>query len=255
MREMPAAGWREIVSGASRSVAAVLFPDSCLSCRRHVGNHGSLCPGCWSKVRFIAEPLCPVTGAPFAHDFGDGMVSADAIANPPVYDRARAACVHAGIARQLASNVKYADRTELAPWMARWMLRAGSELIAQSDIIVPVPLHPMRFWWRRYNQSAELARALARETRLPFEPGALVRSRSTRPQVGLNPRQRAVNVRNVFAVPPDQEIAVSGRRVLLIDDVLTTGATVNAAARALKKAGAAHVAVLTFSRVVPGTVD
>ena len=255
MQRLPTAGLREILGGASRSVKAFLFPDSCLACRRHVGSHGSLCPSCWSKVRFIAEPLCPVTGAPFAHDFGTGMVSAEAMANPPVYDRARAACVHAGIARQLASNLKYADRTELAPWMARWMLRAGARMVAESDIVVPVPLHRMRFWTRRYNQSAELARALAAEAGLPFEPGALVRHRSTRPQVGLNPRQRAVNVRNVFAVPPEREIMVSGRRILLVDDVLTTGATVNAAARALKRAGASHVGVLTFSRVVPGTHD
>ena len=180
------------------------------------------------------------------------MVSADVLANPPAYDKARAACVHAGVARQMVTRLKYNDRTDLAPWMARFMARAGTELVAGADVIVPVPLHWLRFWTRRFNQSAELARALSAQTGLPMEPAVLLRARRTRRQVGLTATQRRTNVRGVFAVPADRRITVHGRGVLLVDDVLTTGATVEAAAGALKRAGAASVAVLTFSRVVAG---
>lgn len=240
---------------AARATGAVLFPDSCLVCGRHVGQQGGLCSQCWPQITFIEKPYCALTGAPFAHDFGDAMISAEAIANPPSYDKARAACVHADIARQLVSRLKYGDRTDLAPWMARWMARAGSDLVDAADIVVPVPLHRTRLWRRRYNQSAELARALCTQSGLDMEPRALARTRATRPQVGLTASQRATNVRGVFRVPPDRRIAISGRAVLLIDDVLTTGATINAAAQALKRAGAAQVLVLTFSRVVPEHID
>lgn len=179
------------------------------------------------------------------------MVSAQALANPPRFDKARAACVHTGCARQLVTRLKYNDRTDLAPWMARFMAHAGRELIADADIIVPVPLHWARLWTRRFNQSAELARALSAHSGLAMDAGALVRRRPTRRQVGLTANQRQTNVRGVFIVPDARRIAVSGRRVLLVDDVLTTGATVEAAATALRRGGADKVYVLTFSRVVP----
>jgi len=240
----------QLMHMASRAVASVLFPDTCLACRTHVAERGTLCPDCWSQLHFIAEPVCDVTGTPFQHEFGERMVSAEALADPPPYRRARAAVIHSGIARQLVQRLKYGDQTELAPWMARWMLRAGSNLVAESDVIVAVPLHKRRFLARRYNQSAELGRAIAHETGLAFEPGALRRVKPTRQQVGLSANERKLNVRGAFSVPPEREIAVAGRTVLLVDDVYTTGATIIAATRALKRAGAAEVNVLTFSRVV-----
>ena len=237
---------------ALETVGRVLFPPVCASCRRHVSQPGTLCGPCWSGLRFLERPWCDVLGTPFSHEMGQGIVSADAIANPPPFDKARAAVVHGGIARRMVHGLKYADRTELAPWMARWMVRAGGELIAEADVVVPVPLHRGRFFSRRFNQSAELARAISRLTGLPFEPGALVRSRMTRQQVGLGTRERQDNVRGAFKVPEEGDIKVRGRRVLVVDDVYTTGATVSAAARALRKAGAAKIHVLTFARVLPG---
>lgn len=236
---------------AGRLVAAVLFPDTCLGCRMHVAARGTLCPDCWGRLHFIADPVCEITGIPFQHEFGDRVVSAEAIANPPAYRRARAAVLHDGIARQLVQKLKYGDQTELAPWMARWMRRAGAQLIADCDIVVPVPLHRGRYLARRYNQSAELARSVARASGLAFEPGALARVRPTRRQVGLTAPQRQTNMRGAFRVPEAAEILVAGRDVLLIDDVYTTGATVTAATKALLRAGARHVDILTFSRVVP----
>jgi len=232
--------------------AQLLFPPVCAGCRRRVLEPGVVCGKCWPDLRFLEKPWCPVMGTPFAHDMGEGFLSAEAIADPPPFDRARSAVVHAGIARQMVQALKYRDRTDLAPWMARWMLRAGAELVAEADVIVPVPLHWRRFLRRQFNQSAELGRAMAKLTGLPFEPGVVRRIRLTRQQVGLERAQREQNVRAAFRVPAEAEIAIAGRRVLLVDDVYTTGATVRAVTKALKKGGAGAVDVLTFARVLPG---
>jgi ComF family protein len=232
--------------------ARILFPPVCVGCRRLVGAPGTLCGECWPKLRFLEKPWCEVMGTPFSHDMGDGFLSAEAIANPPPFRRARAAVSYENVAQRIVAGLKYADRTELAPWMARWMARAGTELIADADIIVPVPLHRRRFFTRRFNQSAELARALGRMNGLPFAPDVVRRVKQTRQQVGLGARERQDNVRGAFRVAPEAEIKVRGREVLLVDDVYTTGATVSAVARALRRAGAEAVDVLTFARVLPG---
>lgn len=229
----------------------LLFPDLCLSCSAHVSRQGVVCPPCWGRLQFIEKPYCAVSGMPFAHDFGGDLTSAEVLASPPAYDIARAATVHAGVAQTLVTRLKYGDRTDLAPWMAQWMARAGAQLLADCDIVVPVPLHPLRFWTRRYNQSAELGRALCQQTGLHFAPEALHRKKATKRQVGLKAGQRHRNVQGAFLVPEEHKITVAGRRVLLIDDVLTTGATVESAARALRRAKPAQINVLTFSRVVP----
>lgn len=230
----------------------LLFPPLCAGCRREVSQPGSICGACWPKVRFLERPWCAVMGTPFSHDMGEGFLSAEAIANPPPFARARAAVAYSGVARRMVQGLKYSDRTDLAPWMARWMARAGAELLDDADIVVPVPLHWRRFLTRRFNQSAELARAICEQSGTLFAPSAVKRIKKTRQQVGLHLREREDNVRSAFAVPVEQDILVRGRRVLVIDDVYTTGATVSAVARALKKSGATAVDVLTFARVLPG---
>lgn len=240
----------EAVGRAALAARRLLFPPHCPGCRRLVARPGTLCPACWKGVRFLDEPVCAVLGTPFASDQGPGAVSPEAFAEPPAFDRARAAVTYSGVARRMAQDLKYRDRTDLAPWMAEWMLRAGAELVRDAELVVPVPLHRRRFLARRFNQSAELARAVALRAGLPCEMSALERVRATRRQVGLSARERETNVRAAFRVPEVMKPRVSGRRVLLVDDVLTTGATVSAAARALRRAGAAEISVLTFARVV-----
>lgn len=190
-------------------------------------------------------------GTPFLHEMGEGFLSAEAIADPPPFERARASVIYGGVAREMVQGLKYRDRTDLAPWMAKWMMRTGGELVSEADLIVPVPLHWRRFFKRKFNQSAELGRALSRQSGVPLVPDALKRVKLTRQQVGLERKEREDNVRGAFSVPPEREIAIAGRRVLLIDDVYTTGATVGAATKALRKGGAAAVDVLTFARVLP----
>jgi ComF family protein len=244
-----------LVSEALASPARLLFPPVCVGCRRHVTEPGALCGSCWPQLRFLEKPWCPVMGTPFQYDMGDGFLSAEAIANPPPFDRARAAVAYTGVARRMVQSLKYSDRTDLAPWMARWMIRAGADLVAEADVVLPVPLHRWRFFSRRFNQSAELARAIAAMSGKQFAPNAIMRVKQTRQQVGLGVSERQDNVRAAFRVPPESDIDVRGRRVLLVDDVYTTGATVSSVSRALRKRGAAAVDVLTFARVLPGTFD
>ncbi len=241
---------RGLARAATNQLFGLLFPPVCCGCDRQVAEPGSLCGSCWAKVRFIERPYCPVLGTPFSHDLGAEILSAEAIADPPPFRRARAVAVHEDVIRDMVHRLKYNDSTDLGPWMARWMMRAGSELIADCDIIVPVPLHARRFWFRRFNQSAELARHLSRLSGKPFDPDALKRVKPTRQQVGLGLNERVTNVRGAFKVPDREDIKVRGRNVLLIDDVYTTGATVKAASRALLRSGAASVDILTFGRVL-----
>jgi ComF family protein len=173
-----------------------------------------------------------------------------ALADPPVYQRARAAVCYDDVARTLVHALKYGDRLELAPLMGRLMARAGADLLAEADALVPVPLHWRRLWLRRFNQSALLSRAISRYANLPLADGVLRRVKATAQQAGLSKEQRAQNLQGAFRIPPENEAAVEGRRLVLVDDVLTTGATANAAARALLRAGAANVDVVVFARVV-----
>jgi ComF family protein len=220
-----------------------------LACREPVEGEG-VCSACWAKLSFIAPPFCPRLGIPFVYDPGPEMLSMEAIANPPAYARARAAVRYDDVARTLVHALKYQDRTDLAPAMGRWMARAGRELLDDADVLVPVPLHWRRGWSRRYNQSGALARSIERQTGVAVAPEALRRVRRTEQQIGLSRPQRASNVQGAFKVAPDRQHVIAGRRVLLIDDVLTSGATVDACARALLRARAASVDVLVFARVV-----
>jgi ComF family protein len=238
-----------LLRSGARWLVQLLYPPVCAGCGMFVAGPGALCPTCWGSVRFLERPFCEVSGAPFDHDLGPGIVSPEVIANPPPYSKARAAVFYDGAARKLAHGLKYSDRADLAGIMARWMIRAGREVLDDSDVIVCVPLHRRRLFSRRYNQAAELARAISRLTGKPFEAGGLRRVRATRQQVGLGLRARQDNVRGAFGVPADRKPGIVGQRVLLIDDVLTTGSTVEAATRALLRAGAERVSVLTFARV------
>lgn len=244
---------KRLAGSVALPLARILFPPVCGGCRRLISLPGTLCGTCWRELRLIERPWCEVLGTPFPAEMGAGAVSPAAIAAPPPFDRARAAAVYTGVARRMVQGLKYSDRTELAPWMARWMARAGAELIADADMILPVPLHRRRFLSRRFNQSAELGRAVASLSGLPFEPMIVQRARPTRQQVGLGQREREDNVRGAFTVPAEAKPLIAGRRVLVIDDVYTTGATVYALARTLKRQGrASAVDVLTFARVLPG---
>lgn len=235
---------------ALRFALDVALPPLCPSCREPLGDGVGLCAACWSRLSLIEPPYCARLGIPFVYDPGPGLLSMEAIANPPAYQRARAAVRYDEVAKALVHGFKYGDRLDLAPMMGRWMARAGRELLTGADGLVPVPLHWRRLWARRFNQSAALAGAISGISGVPVLHGPLKRVRATQQQVGLSQAQRAENVQGAFRVSPEGKAEVTGRRLILIDDVLTSGATVDTCARALLRAGAAQVDVLVFARVV-----
>jgi ComF family protein len=243
-----AAPW---VRRAGRAALDLLLPPTCIACDRPVDAPGLLCPGCFRRTGFITAPCCAVCGVPFdAQGLGgsDGLCPGCDVARPD-FDRARAALRYDAGARRLILPFKHGDRTEMARALAPMMARAGAALLAGADLLVPVPLHRWRLFRRRYNQAALLAEALSRISGVPSQPDALSRRRDTAALGGKSAGERRAEVAGVFAVRPARAARVDGRRILLIDDVLTSGATASACARALKSAGAASVDVLAAARV------
>ncbi|MEQ1670806.1 MAG: ComF family protein, partial [Hyphomicrobium sp.] len=227
----------------------VVLPPLCLGCQARLVDHDALCPECWRRVDFIRPPLCDRLGLPMPYDTGGVMISAAAAAHPPPFDRARAVARYDGLMRELIHNFKFRDTHDARRLFGRWLLQAGPELVARADCIIPVPLAPMRLLSRRFNQAQILAAEVSRLSGKPLLPLALRRTRATAHQIGLTRRERERNVAGAFAVHPNAIGRVAGKSVLLIDDVMTTGATVSAATKALKKAAAARVDVLTLALV------
>lgn len=243
-----------VLRRALGAVADVLVPPLCLSCHRRLATHDALCPSCWKEIGFIRAPLCDRLGLPLPYDTGAPMISAAAAANPPAYDRARAVARFEGVMRTLVHHLKFHDRHDARRLFGRWLAEAGAELLTDADLIVPVPLTRRRLLTRRFNQSALLAHEVARIARVRVEPLALLRVRQTKAQVGLSREQRRQNVSGAFAVAPSRKGAISGAKIVLIDDVITTGATAEACARTLKRAGAARVDVLALALVADAAV-
>lgn len=238
------------VPRAARLALDALVPPLCLACDNPVGAPGQFCAACFAEAHFIAPPLCECCGVPFeaAGQGGALGLCGDCREHAPPWGRARAALAYDGLGRRLVLPFKYADRPETAPPLAALMARAGAALLAEAEAIVPVPLHRRRLFERRYNQAAVLARALARGHGVPALLDALVRTRRTAPLGDMGRAARAAEVAKAFAVRTARKPALQGKRVLLVDDVLTTGATAGACAASLLAAGAASVDVLVLAR-------
>lgn len=230
------------------AILDLVLPPRCPACRVIVGGDGRFCLSCWQQLAFITTPQCARCGMPFDHDRGAGAECGPCLAQRPRFTSARAALVYGGPARQVLLALKHGDRQHLATVMARHMARAAGTLLGPDALLVPVPLHWVRLWRRGFNQAALLARALANASDTPLAVDALRRVRATPTSQGLGRKARAANVRGVFRVADRGQ--VRGRRIVLVDDVLTTGATAEACTRILTRAGASEVHVLTFARVV-----
>ncbi|NKB49683.1 MAG: ComF family protein [Alphaproteobacteria bacterium] len=247
---------RRGVAGVVHGVINTVLPPQCLACDALVATPGSLCAACWREAKFITAPQCTICGVPYSFDPGGApgtdVVCGACVRHRPIYDRARAVLRYDDLGRRLVVGFKHGDRTHGAPTFGRWLARAGAELIAEADMVAPVPLHRLRLIRRRFNQSAMLAQAICRSPGgegLQFAPDLLLRHRHTPSQAGLNAVERKRNVRNAFTVNERRVAQVDGKRVLLVDDVFTTGATVSECARILGRAGAASVDILTLARV------
>jgi len=239
--------WKPGVIAAGRRALDLILPPIALD------GGPALSPGltaeAWSRIAFIDDPVCDGCGSPFEYAPGFGERCAGCMARPRAFSRARAACLYDDASRELILQLKHADRTDLSGLFARWLSRSARELIEEADVVIPVPLHRLRLLRRRYNQAAEIARPLARMAGLAYLPDTLVRRRATASQGGRSAGGRRRNVQGAFVVPVNRKQTVEGRRVLLIDDVLTTGATAEACARALRAAGAADVNLAVIAKV------
>ncbi len=238
------------VAGAAvlRRVLDTVVPPLCLGCRRPLAEPRSLCGPCRRELELITPPICPILGTPLAYDAGPGARSPELRWNHPLYDRARAAAVFGPISRKLVHDLKFRDVAGVAALMARLMAPAVRDVTDGADVLVPVPLHPLRLLQRRFNQAVLLADALSPLVGVPVARDAVHRVRSTPHQVGLNRTERADNLHGAFRVVDRN--AISGRTVVVVDDVLTTGATADALALTLQGAGARSVRVAVFARVV-----
>ena len=242
-------GLRRRTANAWRRLLDVVLPPICLGCEGRLLEHDSLCPVCWRGIDFIRPPLCDRLGIPLPYDTGGTMVSGAAVADPPVYDRARAVARFDGLMRDLVHGLKFSDRHDGRRLFGRWLMSAGADLIGDADVVIPVPLSRWRLLTRRFNQAQILASEVARLSGKPLSAAILIRHRATRQQVGLTRIERKKNVAGAFRVTAAGIASVKGKSVLLVDDVITTGATIGAAARALKRAGAARVDVLALAIV------
>ncbi len=238
-----------LLSQGGGRLADIILPPRCLGCREVTASHAGLCVACWQELSLIERPYCERLGIPFVYDHGEGMVSAEAIADPPAYGKARAAARYEGAAIELVHRLKYGDRVDIAPFMARLMTQAGRDVLDGADMLIPIPLHRLRLWQRRFNQAALLAREVGRLAGIAYEPLLMSRRKHTARQVGLSRKERARNVQGAFAVAQADRPAIEGRHIVVVDDVLTSGATGEAAARTLLRAGAARVDMLVFARV------
>jgi ComF family protein len=240
-----------LAKAALREVLDFALPPRCPGCGAITGEPHRFCLDCWRSLTFLGEPCCGRCGLPFAYSAG-GAEEAECgrcLAEPPPFDRLRAAVAYGEVSRRVALRLKYSGRPGLAETLAHFMVRHVRP--GEGDaLLVPVPLHRWRIWRRGYNQAALIASALARRTGLPAGLDLLIRTRATPPLRGLGRRERALAVRGAFKVPTESRARLAGRRILLVDDVYTSGATAAACARALKRGGAASVEILCWARVV-----
>lgn len=237
-------------TGVSTLVDMIL-PPLCPGCSLPVGKQGLICADCWKGLTFLGNPLCAACGLPFSYEVEDTTLCGACLKRMPSCQRIRSAISYGEVSREMILRFKHADHLQAAPVFAEWMRRAGQDLLETCDLLVPVPLHRWRLFRRRYNQAALLAQALAKslpQGRLAVD--LLQRSRKTPSQGQMSATERERNVRGAFAVPAGWADSLTGMRVLLVDDVYTTGATLEACARTLLRAGAAQVDALTLARVV-----
>ncbi len=228
----------------------IIYPPRCLRCHIIISQIGALCPDCWQSITFNTPPHCALCSQPFPYDAGENALCATCIATPPAYARIHTVFHYNDNSKALIHTLKYSDGTYTIPTFAAWMQRAGDASLRQADLITAVPLHKRRLLTRYFNQAALLAKEIGRLCQLPVYPELMLRTRHTPPQAGLSSRERIRNVRGVFKLHPRYATLVKDKHIIVVDDVMTTGATISACTQILRKAGATKVTILTLAKTM-----
>jgi ComF family protein len=225
-----------------------LFPPKCMVCNTLIEQIGGVCPACWHKIDFTTLPCCNICGDPFEYEIGPEALCGMCIHTPPLYSKAYSVFRYNEGSKEIIHKFKYSDATYMAPYLARWMLRSGADAIEECDLIIPVPLHPYKLLRRLYNQSYLLASYLSKYSNKPVVPKVLQRIKNNLPQIGLPRAERLKNVTGAFKLNPKYQHMIDNKHIVLVDDVMTTGATINACTKPLLAAGCKSVRVITLAK-------
>lgn len=246
---------KRVLRDAASRINDAILPTYCPLSGDKTETAATLSATGWAQIRFIDDPMCRGCGAPFEHEIGENAECGACLSNPLGLDEVRAAAVYDDATHKLIVGLKHGDRTDLTPLLGGWLKRTASHLLTSKTVVVPVPLHSRRLFHRRYNQSGLLAKFIAQAAGSVFAPQLIVRHRHTRPQQSLSADARQRNVSGAFVVPREKMKDIQGANILLVDDVLTTGATLKACGRALRGAGADQIRAVVLARVVKSGED
>ena len=231
---------------------AIIYPHQCVLCDAQTEEAGALCPSCWAETPFLRGHLCDACGAPLVGESDGKLDTCDAcLASPRPWQKGRAAWAYSGAGRTITLRIKHSDRTDLIPPAADWMARAGRDILKDEPLLIPIPIHWTRRIRRRYNQSAELARAIGKVAGCPVAPDTLLRLRVTRVHENLDAGERYANQTGSMMVDSSKKLCLSERKLVLVDDVMTSGATLTEACRVLHAAGAKRISCLVLARALP----
>jgi ComF family protein len=247
----------QAVQSLRKQVATILkqgldtiLPPRCVVTGEMVQQQGMIAASAWAKLDFIHQPMCETCGFPFEFQVDAGSLCTSCLSDPPVFTQARMALKYNDASRSMILGFKHADQTHAVKAFTPWMMKAGAPFLPQADLLAPVPLHHWRLVSRRYNQAALIAQDISRHCAVPSCLDLLQRVRATPSQGYLKAAERHKNVKNAFALNPKYKDAIKGKKIVLIDDVYTTGATIKECTKVLLKQGAGAVYVLTLARVI-----
>ena len=242
--------FKTIIRPVAKRLLDIVYPPHCISCGVDIDKNGNVCAKCWGDISFITDPQCNVCGFPFDFEMQEGSICAGCTKNMPHFSKARAVFLYDDSSYRMITSFKYNDRVENRLAYARWMVRAGAGMLHEADLIIPVPLHFFKLIMRQYNQAALLAHELAKIVDKQVLANAITRKKYTKTQAVFSHKGRFKNIKGAFQINPKYQNLIANKKILLVDDVITTGATANECAKILLKSGAGRVELLTLAKTL-----
>ena len=241
---------KRLINPAVSQLLDIVYPPQCIACGTNVHENGTICAHCWGDINFITDPQCEMCGFPFDFEVAGSHICAGCAKDPPQFSKARAVFLYDDASRRMVTSFKYSDRTENRAAYAKWMARVGADMLQDADFIVPVPLHFFKLIMRKYNQAALLAHEIAKITGKKVIADAIIRNKYTKTQAAFSHKGRFKNINGAFEVNKKYLDILRDKKILLVDDVITTGATANECAKVLINAKVAKVELLTLAKTL-----